>query len=232
LSLLDAANNHALANVNMNLQLGLPETTKLILDSTFLDNTQNLKDFAAYENLALQNRKDIQANTIRQRAAQFGIKAAKAEAYPSLAVSGGYVAAYVPGFVTITNAVNVGVGVQYNLASLWKTNSSLQQAKARLVQTEAGEGLLTDATRLEVNRDYQQCLLGEKKIEVYEKAAAQAAENFRITNNKYNNNLVTLTDLLEADVALLQSRLNTSAAKADAVLNYQKLLQTAGLLTK
>lgn len=232
LSLLDAENNYALANVNMNLLLGLPETTKLIIDSTFLDSRQDIKNFSDYEALALQNRKDIKANTVRQKAAQFGIKAAKAEAYPSLALTGGYIAAYVPGFVTITNAVNIGVGVQYNLASLWKTNSSLQQAKARLAQTEAGEGLLNDATRLQVNKDYQQYLLGKKKIEVYEKAEAQAIENYRITNNKYNNSLVTLTDLLEADVALLQSRLNISAAKADAILNYQKLLQTTGLLTK
>jgi outer membrane protein TolC len=232
LSLLDAENNYALANVNMNLQLGLPETTQLVLDSTFLNSTQAIKSFSDYESLALQNRKDVQANVIRQRAAGFGIKAAKAEAYPSLALTGGYVAAYVPGFVTITNAVDIGVGLQYNLASLWKTNSGLQQAKARLAQTEAGEGLLNDAIKLQVNKDYRQYLLGTKKIEVYEKAAAQAIENYRITNNKYNNSLVTLTDLLEADVALLQSKLNISAAKADAVLNYQKLLLTTGLLTK
>ncbi len=232
LSLLDAENNYALATVNMNLLLGLAENTQLMLDSTFLNDQPDVKSFADYESLAIQNRKDVQAVVTRKKAADIGIKAAKAEAYPSLALTGGYIAAYVPGLVTITNAVNVGVGVQYNLASLWKTNSSLQQAKARLAQANAGEGLLNDAVKLQVNKDYQQYLLGKKKIEVYEKSAVQATENYRITNNKYNNSLVTLTDLLEADVALLQSKLNISFAKADAMLNYQRLLQTAGLLTK
>ena len=53
-----------------------------------------------------------------------------------------------------------------------------------------------------------------------------------ITKNKYDNSLVTLTDLLEADVSLLQSKLNISFGKADAVLAYNKLLQTSGSLSK
>jgi outer membrane protein TolC len=73
-------------------------------------------------------------------------------------------------------------------------------------------------------------MLSKKKIEVFEKANIQAAENYRITGNKYNNSLSTITELLEANVALLQSQLNIRTAKADAVLAYEKLLQTAGLL--
>jgi len=232
LSLLDAQNNLHLANVNMDLLLGLPETTVLALDSSFINTLPQVQNFLDYESMALQNRKDMQAIGIRKQAAAVGIKAAKAEAYPTIALTGGYVAAYIPNFISITNAVNIGIGIQYNLANLWKSNSALLKAKARQAQADAGESILNDVVKLQVNKDYQQYLLNTKKIEVYEKAAIQAAENFRITNNKYNNNLVTITDLLEADVALLQSRLNVSFAKADARLAYEKLLQTTGTLTK
>ena len=47
-----------------------------------------------------------------------------------------------------------------------------------------------------------------------------------------NNSLVTITDLLEADVSLLQAKLNVSLAKADAALAYQKILKTTGSLSK
>lgn len=232
LSLLDAENNLSLANVNMNLMLGIPENTTLVIDSTFINETQTIKSFADYEMLALQNRKDVQALSFRKKAATTGIKSARAEAYPAIALTGGYIAAYIPHFITITNAVNIGLGIQYNLASLWKTNTKLLQAKARNTEVNAGEEILNDNIRLQVNKDYQNYLLSQKKINVYEKAEAQATENYRITNNKYVNSLVTITDLLEADVALLQSRLNIRFAKADAVLAYNKLLQTAGLLSK
>ena len=232
LSLLDAENNLSLANVNMNLMLGIPENTTLVIDSTFINEAQTIKSFADYEMLALQNRKDVQALSFRKKAAITGIRSARAEAYPTIALTGGYIAAYIPHFITITNAVNIGLGIQYNLASLWKTNTRLLQAKARNTEVNASEEILNDNIRLQVNEDYQNYLLSQKKINVYQKAEAQATENYRITNNKYVNSLVTITDLLEADVALLQSRLNIRFAKADAVLAYNKLLQTTGLLSK
>ena len=95
---------------------------------------------------------------------------------------------------------------------------------------QANEEQLNDAVRLQINRDYQNYLLSQKKIEVYQKALQQAIENYRITNNKYQNSLASVTDLLDADVALEQTKLNVETAKADAILAYDKLLQTAGLL--
>ena len=68
------------------------------------------------------------------------------------------------------------------------------------------------------------------KIDVYEKAIDQATENYKITKNKYDNSLVTTTELLDADVAQLQAKLNHAFAKADALVAYNKLLQSAGLL--
>jgi outer membrane protein len=232
LSLLDAENNWRLANINMNLMLGLPENTELIIDTTTFQQDNSIKNIDEYEQLAIQNRKDVQALLFRKKAAGTAIKSAKTEGYPTVALTGGYIAAYVPNFITITNAINAGIGVQYNLASLWKTNTKLQQAKAREQELQANEEQLNDVIRLQVNQDYQNYLLSQKKIEVYQKALQQAAENFRITKNKYNNSLVTVTELLDADVALVQAKLNLSVSKADAIQAYNKLLYTTGLLNR
>jgi outer membrane protein TolC len=230
LALLDAENNANLAMVNLNLLLGQPENTVIAIDTSFLNSPSQLKTFPDYQALALQNRKDVQAIAFRKRAAASGLLSAKADAYPTIAFTGGYVAAEIPKVLTITNAINVGLGVQYNLASLWKKNTKLMQARERQNQVLATEEILGDAVRLQVSQDYQNYMLSKKKIEVFEKANIQAAENYRITGNKYNNSLSTITELLEANVALLQSQLNIRTAKADAVLAYEKLLQTAGLL--
>ena len=85
--------------------------------------------------------------------------------------------------------------------------------------------------RLHVNQDYENFLLSRKKIEVYERAVAQATENYRITKNKYDNNLVNTTDLLDANVSLLQSKINLAVAKADVLLAYDVLLETSGLIS-
>ncbi len=232
LTLLDAGNNYKLAMVNMNLMLGLPENDPIIIDSSFISEEINLKSFADYELQALQNRKDVQALDFREKAAATFIKSAKTEAYPTLALTGGYIAADIPKIITITNAVNFGMGVQYNLSSLWKKNTRLMQAQAREKQVKFAKDISTDAIRLQVNQDYQNLLLGKRKIEVLVRSNEQAIENYRITNNKYNNSLATITDLLDANVALLQSKLNIESAKADLLLAYQKLLQTTGTATR
>ena len=231
LSLLDAENNRKIANVNMNLMLGLPETTTLIPDSSKFEEALSVKNLTEYETLAMQNRKDVLALKFRQKAATTGIAATKAEMYPSVALTGGYIAADIPHILSIYNAVTVGVGLKYNLGSLWKTKAKVDQAQAREKEIVANEAQLDDAVRLKINQDYENFLLSQKKINVYEKAVAQATENYRITKNKYDNALVNTTDLLDANVSLLQSKINLAVAKADVVLAYNRLLATSGLLS-
>ena len=106
------------------------------------------------------------------------------------------------------------------------------QAKAKEQQLVSTQDLLNDNVRYEVNEAYQAYLVSEKKIDVYNKAIEQANENYKIIKNKYDNTLATTTDLLDADVAQLQAKLNFAFAKADAVAAYNKLMQVAGLLSK
>lgn len=231
LSLLDAENNLKMANINMNLMLGLPENNIITTDSSAFQKNIELKTIGDYEQLAFQNRKDILSLSNRQKAANTGISLAKADLYPSVALTGGYIAANVPHLLTITNAVNVGVGLQYNIGSLWKTKAKVAQAQAREKEIIANQAQLDDAVKLQVNNDFENYLLSRKKTEVYKKAVIQAEENYRITKNKYDNALVNTTDLLDANVLLLQSKINLAVAKADVLLAYSKLLETTGTLS-
>jgi outer membrane protein len=230
LLLADAQTNWNLACVNMDILLGLPEQTQLAPDSTDLLEATDVKTFDDYEQAALQNRKDMLALSYRKKAATVAIKVAKANYYPSLALTGGYIALDVPKFISVTNAVNIGVGVNYSLSSLWKNKTKVQQAEAKVEELQADEDMLDDNIRLAINQSYQNYLLSRKKISVYQVAIDQATENYRITKNKYNNALETTTDLLDADVASLQAQLNYYNAKVDALIAHKKLLQTAGLL--
>ena len=203
----------------------------MVQDTTSLQAPADVQSIEEYEKQALDQRKDIRMRCRSVAKPQLQpSKAQKENIIPALPSSGGYVAADIPGLLTITNAVNVGVGVQYSLSSLWKTKAKLQQAKAREQQVAADQELLNDNIRYQINEAYQGYLLGQKKIDVYVKAIEQANENYKITRNKYNNSLVTTTELLDADVAQLQARLNYAFAKADLVVAYNKLLQSAGLL--
>jgi len=230
LTLLDAETNYKLACVNMNIMMGLPEQTILVPDKSGLALPASIKTLPEYEQDAMKNRKDMAAVAVRRQAAALGIKNAKADYYPTVAFTGGYVAADIPNFFSVYNAVNVGIGVKYNLSSLWKTRTKIDRAKAQADQWQQNVELLNDNMRLQINQTYEAYLVSVKKIQVYEKAVVQATENYRITKNKYDNALASTTDLLDADIALLQTKLSVTNAKADSFLAYNRILEAAGLL--
>lgn len=230
LNLADVENNLKVTMVNMNIMLGLPEGTVLVPDSTSLVDPGAVKSIQDYEQLALQNRKDMQALGYRKQASQMGIKTAKADYFPSLSLSGGYVALDVPDFITITNAFTFGVGLSYNVSSLWKTNAHVSEAKAKLAEVQANEEELNDNIRSQINQAYEALLTAQKKIEVSQVAIENGRENYKIVKNKYDNSLLTVTDLLDANALMLQSEISLELAKADAIVAYNVLLERSGVL--
>jgi len=232
LNLLDAENNLQIANLNMNILLGLADATQLKLDTTGIARGSEDKTLDEYIQLSLTGRKDKEALKYRLDAANIAVKSANADKLPNISLTGGYIAADIPHVIAITNAINIGVGVSYNIASLWKTKSKVQQAQARVKQLELNQSILDDNLRLQVSKNYMSLASFRKKIEVNQKAREQADENYRIVKNKFDNQLATTTDLLEADVAKLQANLNYTLARADAFVAYKKLLLSAGILSQ
>jgi len=228
LALSDAENNWQLANVNMDLLLGLPDKTIIVPDSNLVNLQLAVKPLDDYLQTSLSNRKDIVAIDLKKEAAETGMKAVKGEMFPSVQLTGGYIAADIPNMVTITNAANIGVGLSYSIGSLWKNKAKVKEAEARVNQIAATQELMNDRVRLEVHKAYLDYSSSQKKIEVSAKAIEQANENFRIVNNKFNNSLATITDRLDANLAKLQAELNYVLARADAIVAYKQLLQAAG----
>lgn len=230
LQLMEAENNFHIATINMDLLLGLPETLEIEIPQNYIEDLSLLEPVSYYVSEAFKNRKDLQALDYQKKSALLSIKSAKAENLPTIALTGGYVAADVPNVLTIVNAANIGVGINYNIDNLWKKNSSLLRAEARDQQISYSNDLLNDQIKLEINRDYQNAIYAQKRIAIYDKASLQADENYRVTKNKYDNGLATITELLDADAAQIVTHVNVINAKADATLSYRKLLQSTGTL--
>ncbi|WP_025761493.1 TolC family protein [Dyadobacter tibetensis] len=230
LALLDAQNELKITQVNFNLMLGLPTSTQLEVEELYFDQLPEVSPLSQWSEQALSHRKDLAANHQRQKAANSNVKVVRADMYPSVALTAGYVALGLPGLVTVPNAMNVGIGVRYNIASLWTNDSKVKKARVEEFQLRTVEGMITDQIESELTSAYYHYISSKQKIGVYEKAKQQAKENFRITNNKYDNSLVSTTELLDADVAQVQSQINYEMAKADAWFHYKKLQEAAGII--
>src|SRR5690606_19889431 len=150
--------------------------------------------------------------------------------YPALSFTGGYIALDLQNVVSVTNAMNFGVGLSYNLSSIFKNGKEVKAAKSRANELDQQESILTDQIKTHIANARENYELSLKQDAVYAEAVEQAAENYRIVKDKYDNGLSDTNDLLEADVQQLQAKLNETFSRADITQRYYELLNVSGKL--
>lgn len=224
LSLEEANTTYDNLNYQLNVLLGLPEDLKI--ETEYLADA----DLLPTENGDYSQRKDIQSLEQQTKIADTEIKVAKAGYYPSISLSGGYAAIDIDEIATVTNATNAGVGISYNLASIFKNKSKVDEAKAAKFAQEANLEAQKDKAKVEIKEAYNAYALALKKNDVYAEALEQADENYRIVKDKYDNGLSDTDQLLEADVEQLQAQINQVISEADIQLALYKYAFTQGNL--
>ena len=231
LSLDDAEKNVRLINYYLVTLLKLSPETQISVSPESIQN--DLFSFNVQtEAEALQSRKDMEALSHLESASKSEIKVAQSGYYPALSLTGGYVAMDIQNVVRVENAMNVGVGLSYNLSSIFKNGKEVKAAKSRAQEVEQQKAILTDRIKEQIMEAKEGYDLSMKQDKVYSEAVAQADENFRIVKDKYDNGLSDTNDLLEADVEDLSAKINLAYAKANVVLKYYELLDASGQLTQ
>ncbi|MGA9589693.1 MAG: TolC family protein, partial [Salegentibacter sp.] len=225
LSLDEAKKTAEILNYKLAVTLKLPEDTEIeTSDSEF-------QRFGLIETGAEINRSDLEALKFQEQAAEKGIEVAKGNYFPSIALVGGYVALDLQNALTVSNAMNVGVGVSYNLSEIFKNKSEVKLAESKANELRHSIDLVSDKIKIQVKNARQDYKLAQKKFDVYSKSQQQAVENYRIVKDKYDNGLMNTNDLLEADVQQLQAKINLAYAQANIAQKYYELLQAQGKLT-
>jgi outer membrane protein len=230
LTLDEAKKNVSVLNYYLITLLKLPEDYKIGIDENQFGSNQAL-NIISNDADALKNRKDLEALHSIEKANENGIKIAKSGYYPSVAFVGGYTALDLQNVATVTNAMNVGLGVSYNLSSIFKNAKEVKMAKNKALETKQNEEILSENIKIQVQQSMENFNLALKQNLVYEQAIVQATENYRIVKDKYDNGLSNANDLLEADVEQLNSKINHAYAKANIMLKYYEMQSASGLLT-
>ncbi|WP_264521244.1 TolC family protein [Flavobacterium sp. N1994] len=226
LSLDNAKKNSAIANYRLITLLKLPENTEVEIDIEAVK-----RDMASNkDNMSNGERNDLKSLELKKAAAENGIKIAKGNYYPSLSLTGGYIAFDLNNVLTVTNAMNVGVGVSYDLSNIFKNGKQVKLAQSKAKETEIAVTTLSNEIKEEIFQSQQNYNLSLKQSLVYEKAVEQAIENYRIVKDKYDNNLSDTNDLLEADYQQLQAKINQALSKADIAQKYYELQFASGKL--
>ena len=217
--------------------LQLPEEAEIAIDTTGLLDIAPLKEYDFYFKESLQNEEMRIAN--REVAIKkTELKMVKGNYYPKVSFFGNYNLKY-PDYMLFTmnrpylyTIGQIGVEATYNLSGLYKNKAKVQVANLKVDLQKNESELVKNEIVDKVFRNHTQYQEIQDKLPVTDKALDLANENYRIVKVKYLNQLVLITEMVDADNALFQAKFNKVSTRIDAVMKQYELLHTAGLLNK
>jgi outer membrane protein len=236
LTQIDLENNRKIVNYNLDILLGLPETTNINIDQ-ITEAERQLASLSSYIDTAMMNRQEVQQLVLQSKVAETNIKSVKANQLPTLA---GSLAAYyvninadpLPKTGNYITPITLGVSLSWNFSSLWTNKNKVAEATIQHTQVSINQGITADNIRKDVNYSYQNYLEAVEKIKLLQTSIDQAAENDKILESKYKSNIASATDRADAQVLLYKAQIDLEIAKADAGLAYYALLKSTGKLKK
>ena len=226
LALDNAKKNSNIINYKLVKLLQLDENTKISINITIIQ--KEMLENQMKDNVGSRN--DLKAIEYQVRASEAGIKIAKSNYFPSIALTGGYIALDLKDVIKVNNAFNYGVGISYDVASIFKNSSAVKLAKSKSEEAKITSKILSDKISEDVQSADENYKLSQKQSNVYKEALSQSSENYRILKDKYDNGLSNTNDLLEADVQELQSKINIALSQADIALKFYELQFAKGNL--
>jgi outer membrane protein len=229
----DAANNQRLATMSFNSTIGLELETQIGIASQLTPTTREYPKLDALLSGALRQRPEILATEFRVKAAGAAVTAAAGGWFPQIFLNGNYYYArpnqrIIPARDEFKDTWDFGVSLQFDLWNNLTTLHQTNQAKAQLEQTKDALVTLKDGITLEVTQSFLNLRQAKERISLAELAVEQANENYRMAAEKYKSGLTTSSELLDAEVALLQSKLQLTQSLVDHELAEARLEKATG----
>ena len=212
--------------------LHLPEQTVIVPDKNELDTEINaLSAIAAQETwqqTATDNNLGIRQATVATNLAEQKVKQVKAESLPSVAVVaenqlyGPYTQDLIPKDCNV-NVWFVGIGVKFSLGSLWKNKHNIRKARIEHRQSQEALALAHEEVENGVQANYTNLLTSYTEVKTQQKQVELANQNYSVVQNRYQNDLALLTDMVDASNMKLSAEMALVNARIGMLYNFYKL---------
>ncbi|MHB8769563.1 MAG: TolC family protein [Syntrophales bacterium] len=230
--LLRAENGLEITRSRFNTLLRRPLSTPVAIVDDMGDRpyTKSVDDCIA---AALERRPEIRAFALRRQQAGSQVKAARGEYYPSVSLVGNYAKfGDTPG---VSGSPYKDQENWYLMAvatwNFWEWGRTRHRVAAVVSRENQAADLLAnvrDQVALEVKSAFLHLHESAKQIQVATAAIEQAEENFRISTERYREQVGTATDVIDAQTLLTKARTDRSAALGDFNINLARLERAMG----
>ncbi|MFA4977214.1 TolC family protein [Sphingobacterium paramultivorum] len=237
LSLSDVTKKIEIAKQRLNILMGRENDAELAIkyQDTIELSAITEGDYEDYVDIAFNKSPEYKIAYSAVKLSEMNIKQVKAMLLPKVSLYSTYNYTYPQiSFYPYSNDLwgfgQTGVKVQFSIDNLYKSKHSI--AHAQVVSNEAREkaNIKKDEIYLQVKEAYLQRQQALESMETAEQNIIKTAETVRVIRSSYINQESLLTDLLEAENALLEAKFNLTTAQTNVKLAHIRLLAIIGIL--
>lgn len=235
---LEARDGARLAEIDLNILLGLSQDTPLELsshpgDPAPADTIPGAGDLPGLLDAAVAGRSDLEAASLRVKSAQAGVRAARGAWWPQIDLTANYFynnpnSRYQPITPEFLGTWDVGMSFAFEFWNWGATGSRVEQAEAALRQAE----LVEQDLRASLSREVQEAALAvhraKEKIALARLGLSQAQESLRTESDRFRSGLASPTELLDAEVSLINAETQSSGAEVQYALSRAALARALG----
>jgi outer membrane protein len=202
-----------------------------------LEDIPDLRPFdGSIENMrkqALENRPELRSYAMKTEQADRYVDAARSEFFPTISAVGHYERfGDTPGVsgspYQDAESWYVGGMLSWNFWEWGRTKYRVDSVKSRRNQVQDALEGMKDRVTLEVKNAWLQLDEARKQVAVTKKAIEQAEENFRMSQERYREQVGTATEVLDAQTLLTRSRSDHAGALADYHIGLARLERAMG----
>ena len=117
----------------------------------------------------------------------------------------------------------IGIGVKFNLGSLWKNKHNIRKARIEHRQSQETLALAREGVKNGVQANYTNLLTSYAEVKTQLKQTELANQNYTVVQNRYQNDLALLTDMVDASNMKLSAEMALVNARIRMLYHFYKL---------
>ena len=221
--------NHQLCNT-----LGL-EDVSILPDTTIVNMTFSQDNQHYWQQTALTSSPQMEHSQLSKQMAEQQLKLAKSEMLPKLAVvaADNFSGPFTYDIPPIDKNINywfVGVGLRYNLSSLFKQNKKVHQAATGVQRSQQQQRVVAESLDNQIQQAWTLYQQTYADLDTQRKSVQLARQNYQVVSDRYLNQLALITDMLDASNIRLNAELQEVDARVNIVYAYYKMKYISGTL--
>ena len=211
-----------IANHRLTTALHLPDDTQIYPDTTLLNEKVSILTESKWLETACAHHISLKQTQTAIRINEQKVREERSERIPHIDIIAanhldGPVTIEVPALNNYFNYWYVGVGISYNLSSLFKNKKKVQQARLNVQQTRELHQLTQEQVKNDIQESYVKFQTAFTDLHTQENSVKLANENYAVVSQRYQNDMALLTDLLDASNMKLAAELDLVNARINII---------------